>query len=318
MRAWALLLALAATTALAQAPAPSVPKIGVLMFAPLTDAAQARFRQGLRKFGYLEGGNVVVLWRSAEGRADRTTALAAELARERVDVIVAEFTPSVRAARAATTSIPIVMAPAGDPVATGLVASLARPGGNITGVTNVASGLSGKRLELLREAIPRLSRVGLLIHGADPLDREFVDETRAAAASAGIALEVASVPRSGDLDAALTRMAKARVGAVIVPGNLPVAYRETAAAALRHKLATISLFEPFPEAGGLMSYGPSMADIQERAAGYVDRILKGAKPADLPVESPTRVGLVINLSTARALGLAIPQSLALRADRVIE
>jgi putative ABC transport system substrate-binding protein len=312
----AALLGLAATPAFAQ-PTTS-PRIGVLMFSPLTEAAKARFRAGLRKFGYVEGTSATVVWRSAEGRADRTAALAAELVQQRVDVIVAEFTPSVRAARGATTTIPIVMAPAGDPVATGLVASLARPGGNVTGVNNIATGLSGKRLELLREAIPRLARVGLLIHGSDPLDREFVDETRAAATAAGVALDVASVPRPADLDQVLAGMAKARVGAVVVPGNLPLPYRETAAAALRHKLPTISLFESFPDAGGLMSYGPSQADIQERAAGYVDRILRGAKPGDLPVESPTRFELVVNLATAKALGIAVPRALALRADRVIE
>ena len=302
----------------AQQPARELPRIGVLMFTPMTTAAQDGFRQGLRHHGYLEGQNILVEWRSAEGRTDRAHAVAAEFVRLKVSVIVAEFTPAVQAAKNATQTIPIVMAPAGDPVASGLVASLARPGGNITGLSNIAAELSGKRFELLRELIPGVARVGLLIHGADPLDKTFVDETRTAAARAGIQVHVASVPRPEDLDVALLGMTRERVGAVIVQGNLPVPVRQIAQSALRHRLPSMSLLSQFPEAGGLMSYGASLIDIQRRAATYVDKILKGARPADLPVESPTTFELVINRKTARALGLAVPASALLRADRVIE
>lgn len=302
----------------AQQSARELPRIGVLIFTPMTTAAQDAFREGLRSHGYVEGQNVLVEWRWAEGRMDLAQAVAAEFVRLKVSVIVAEFTPAVQAAKNATHTIPIVMAPAGDPVASGLVASLARPGGNVTGLSNIAAELSGKRFELLRELIPGVARVGLLIHGADPLDKTFVDETQTAAAKAGIQLHVASVPRPEDLDAALSGMIREQVGAVIVQGNLPVPLREIAQSALRHRLPSMSLLSQFPEAGGLMSYGASLIDIRRRAATYVDKILKGAKPADLPVESPTTFELVINRTTARFLGLAVPASVLLRADRVIE
>ena len=303
---------------LAQQSAGELPRIGVLMFTPLTKAVQEAFRQGLREHGYVEGQNVLVEWRSAEGRTDRAKALAAELVRLKVGVIVAEFTPAVLAAKNATQTIPIVMAPAGDPVASGLVASLAHPGGNITGFSNIAAELSGKRLELLRELVPGLTRVGLLIHGADPLDKAFVEETQTAAARAKIQLRVVSVPRPEDLETALTAMTKEQVAAMIVQGNLPVPARQIAELAVRHRLPSISLLPQFVESGGLMSYGASLSDIQRRAASYVDKILKGAKPADLPVERPTKFELVINRKTARTLGLTVPPSVLLRADQVIE
>jgi putative tryptophan/tyrosine transport system substrate-binding protein len=295
-----------------------MPRIGVLVFTPMAPAVQDGFRQGFREHGYIEGRNVVVEWRSAEGRTERAKAMAAELVRLKVNVIVAEFTPAVQAAKEATSTIPIVMAPAGDPVATGLVASLARPGGNVTGVSNVAAELSGKRFELLREFLPGVARVGLLINGADPLDKAFVEATRTAASSAGIQLDVASVPRPADLESALAGMTKAGARAVIVPGNLPVPAALIAQSTQRHSLPSISLLSQFPESGGLMSYGASPNDIRRRAAGYVDKILKGASPANLPVERPTTFELVINRKTAAALGLSLPPSLVLRADRVIE
>jgi putative tryptophan/tyrosine transport system substrate-binding protein len=246
----------------AQPPAGGIPRVGVLMFMPMTKLAQDDFRRGLREHGYVDGQNVAIEWRSAEGRIDRAHALADELVRLRVSVIVAEFTPAAQAAKKATGAIPIILASAGDPVATGLVASLARPGGNITGFTNLAAGLSGKRLELLREVIPRLARVGLLILGTDPLDKAFVDETRSAATRGGIPVSVAAVPRPADIDAALAGMAKEPVGAVIVPANLPVPLRQLADLTLRHRLPSISLLNQFAEAGGLMSYGASVSDIR--------------------------------------------------------
>ena len=294
------------------------PRVGVLMFMTMTRGAQEDFRLGLRDHGYVDGQNVVIEWRSAEGSVERANALAEELVRLRVSVIVVEFTPAAQAAKKATATIPIVLASAGDPVATGLVASLARPGGNVTGFTNLAAELSGKRLELLRQMIPGLARVGSLIHGTDPLDRAFVDETRAAAAQSGIQVRVNAVPGAGDLDAALAGMAKERVAAVIIPANLPVPIRQITELALRHRLPSISLLTQFPEAGGLMSYGASVSDIRRRTGAYVDKLLKGARPGDLPVEQPTKFELVINLKTAKALRLTIPPSLLARADRVIE
>jgi putative ABC transport system substrate-binding protein len=299
-------------------PSRDMPRIGVLVFTPMAPAVQDGFRQGLRDHGYVEGRNIVVEWRSAEGRTDRAKAMAAELVRLKVNVIVAEFTPAVQAAKDATSTIPIVMAPAGDPVAMGLVASLARPGGNVTGLSNVAAELSGKRFELLRDFLPGVARVGLLINGTDPLDKAFVDATRAAASSAGIQLHVAAVPRAEDLEAALSGMTEAGARAVIVPGNLPIPAGLIAQSIQRHRLPSISLLSQFPEAGGLMSYGASPNDIRRRAVAYVDRVLKGASPADLPVERPTTFELVINRKTATALGLSLPPSLVLRADRVIE
>jgi putative ABC transport system substrate-binding protein len=311
-------LGLAAAIAAQAQPSRDTPRIGVLVFTPMAKAVQDGFRQGFRDHGYVEGHNIVIEWRSADGRTERAKAMAAELVRLKMNVIVAEFTPAVQAAKDATSTIPIVMAPAGDPVATGLVASLARPGGNVTGLSNVAAELSGKRFELLREFLPGVARVGLLINGADPLDKAFVDATRTAASGAGIQLHVATVPRPEDLEVALAGMTKAGAGAVIVPGNLPVPADQIARSAQRYRLPSISLLSQFPESGGLMSYGASPNEIRRRAVGYVDKILKGANPADLPVERPTTFELVINRKTAAALGLSVPPSLVLRADRLIE
>ena len=301
----------------AQQPA-SLPNLGVLLFLPLTKVVQEDFRRALRDHGYVEGRNIVVEWRSADRSVERANTLAAELVRLNVRAIIAEFTPAVRAAKNATTTIPIIMASAGDPVATGIVPSLARPGGNITGFTNLAAELSGKRLGLLREIVPGLARVGMLIHGADPLDGAFVDETRAAAANAGIQVLVKSVPRPEDLAGTLSALTKEHVGGVIVLGNVPVPVKQIALAIQEHRLPSISVLNDFVEAGGLMSYGASLSDIRGRAVGYVDKIFKGAKAADLPVERPTKFELAVNQRTAKALGLTIPPSLLLRADQVIE
>ena len=288
------------------------------MFTPATKAFEERFREGLQDRGYVEGKNIRVEWRSADGKVARANALAAELARLNVSVIVAEFTPAVHAAKNATQSIPIVMAPAGDPVASGFVASYSHPGGNITGVSNVAAELSGKRLELLREIVPKLSRVGMLIHGADPLDDGFVNATREAAARNGIEVSVLPVPRADAVERAFAAMAREQVGALILLGNLPVPARQTAQLAEKHRLPTISPIRQFADAGGLMSYGANLSDIYRRAASHVDKILKGAKPAELPVERPTKFELVVNRKTARAIGVSLPSSLLLRADLVIE
>jgi putative ABC transport system substrate-binding protein len=295
-----------------------MPSIGVLVFTSMTRTFQDEFRQGLRDHGYIEGQNVVVEWRAAEGQTDRAKALAAELVRLRVDVIVAVNTPAVEAAANATSTIPIVMASAGDPLGTGLVASFARPGGNITGMSSMAAELSAKRIELLRELIPGLTRVAVLIHGGNSFTKPFVDETQAATKRAGLQLQVLDVRQPQDVEAAFSAIAKERAGAVLIPTGLAAAAWRTAELALRQRIPSVSFQRQFVESGGLMSFGANVADMHRRAARFVDRIFKGAKPGDLPVEQPTTFELVINLKTAKALGLIVPRSLLARADHVIE
>jgi putative ABC transport system substrate-binding protein len=298
--------------------ASKVPRVGVLTTTPTTAILQEAFRQGLRDHGYIEGQNILVEWRAAEGRADRAKVLAVELVGLKVDVIVAIFTPAVQAAKDATSTIPIVMAPAGAPVATGLVASLARPGGNITGIAGLDAELQGKRLELLREFIPHLTRVSLLINAADPFAKPFVSEAQVAAKRTGIQIHVVGVHRPQELDAAFAAMTKQRADAVIVQGALTASAWQAGDLAVRHRLPSMSVTKEFAESGGLMSYAASFTDIYRRAASYVDRIMKGARPGDLAVEQPTTFEFVINLKTAKALGLKIPPSLLARADQVIE
>lgn len=312
-----LLLLLMPLTAEAQQHEAKRPRIGVLVFTSLTTAQQAEFRQALRDHGYVEGQNVLVEWRAADGRPDRAKALVGELIGLKVDVIVAMTTGAVEAARNATSTIPIVMM-AGEPVGSGLVASLARPGTNITGVSQIAAELSGKRIELLRELIPRLTRVALLINETSPFARPLLEETRTATKRAGIQLHVLDVRQSGEVAAAFSMIAKERASAVIVPSALAAPTWRTAEFALRYRIPSVYFQRQFAEAGGLISLGPNFVDMHRRTASYVDRILKGAKPGDLPVEQPTRLELVINLKTAKALGLKIPPSLLLRADYVVE
>jgi ABC-type uncharacterized transport system substrate-binding protein len=295
-----------------------MPRIGVLTFTPMTDVLQESFRQGLRDHGYVEGENTVVEWRAAGGRNDLAKALAVELVRLKVDVIVAIFTPAVQAAKDATRTIPIVMAPAGAPVATGFVASLARPGGNITGIAGLDAELQGKRIQLLQELVPGLTRVGLLINAADPFAKPFVAETQLAAKRIGVQVHIVDVRRPQDIDAAFATMTKQGANAVIVQGVLTASAWQTGTLAGRYHLPSLSVTKQFAESGGLMSYSASFTDTYRRAASYVDRILKGAKPADLPIEQPEKFELVINLKTAKTLGLTIPPSLLQRADQVIE
>jgi putative ABC transport system substrate-binding protein len=318
LAAAALLVLVAPLVTEAQQQAGKVPRIGVLTSNPMTAALQEAFRQGLRDHAYVEGQNILVEWRAAEGRADRAKALAEELVGLKVDVIVAIFTPAVRAAKDATSTIPIVMAPAGAPVATGFVASLARPGGNITGIAGLDAELQGKRIELLRELIPGLTRVGLLINAADPFAKPFLDEAQVAAKRTGVQIHIVDVRRPQEIDAAFAAMTKQRAGAVIVQGVLTASPWQAADLAVRHRLPSLSVTKQFAESGGLMSYAASYTDTYQRAASYVDRILKGAKPSDLPVEQPTKFELVINIKTATVLGLTIPPSLLQRADQVIE
>jgi putative ABC transport system substrate-binding protein len=296
------------------------PTIGVLATARLTKAIQAAIRDGLREYGYVEGRNIAVEWRAAEGRLDRAAALATELAHLKVDIIVALLTPAVQAAKNATTRIPIVMAPAGDPVGSGFVVSLARPGGNVTGVTGIGAELSGKQIEALRQLVPGLTRLALLTNPiGDTFSKSLAAQAQAAAKTTGIRLHLVSVSNADELEPAFTTMASYRDEGVMVQGPIFVPlFERIAQLGLRYRLPMISAPKEFAEAGGLLAYGASQTDLARRAMFYVARILRGARPADLPIEQPTKFELVINLKTAKALGLTIPPSLLARADQVIE
>jgi len=278
------------------------------------------FLQQLRELGYIEGQNIVLEYRYAEGRAERLPDLAAELVSLKVDVIVAGGTPAPLAAKHATGTIPIVMTAAGDPVGSGLVTSLARPGGNVTGLSARSPELAGKRLQILKEVVPGLARVAVLWNATNPYAALVVRETEAAARTLGVQVQFLEVRGPDDFGNALPAAIRGRPDALIlVEDPLTFRYRmQVADFAVRHRLPTTYGYREFAEAGGLMTLGPNLADMYRRAASYVDKILKGAKPGDLPVEQPTKFELVINLRTAKALGLTIPQSLLLRADQVIE
>ncbi len=301
-----------------------VPRVGALWIGSATTPTVSAFDEALRDLGWVEGQNIVIERRYAEWSYERLPGLAAELVRLRVDVILAGGgPPSLNAARDATKTIPIVMvASSSDPVGQGLIKSFARPGGNITGLVTAPEGLGGKRLELLKEAIPGLSRVGVLWDAS--ITRSAVSRvwklTEEAARLLGVEVLVFEVHEPTDLDSAVKAATKARVGGLAVFGTpMFVRHRgEIADLLTKHRLPAISEWRDFPEAGLLMSYGASRPAQFRRAAVYVDKILKGAKPGDLPVEQPTKFELVINMKTAKALGLTIPPSLLLRADQVIE
>jgi len=278
------------------------------------------FRQGLRDLGWVEGQNIVIEYRWAEGRFDRLPDLAAELVRLKVDVIVASPAAPALAAKNATGTIPIVFMGAGDPVGQGLVASLPRPGGNVTGLSyGVGPSIFAKDLELLKEAVPKVRRVAVLFNPASPT-QHIISEVKDAARSLGLQLQLVEARGPGDFDGAFAAMARERAGALFVVTD-PVFSPHRARLvdlAIKNRLPTIFTQREDAEAGGLMSYGPRLSDLWRRGATYVDKILKGAKPADLPVEQPTKFELVINLKTAKALGLTIPPSLLARADEVIQ
>src|SRR5258705_9391767 len=278
------------------------------------------FRQSLRELGYVEGENIAFLDGFAEGHPGRLPGLAAELIRQKVDIILAASPPAIRAAKNATTAIPIVMITADDPVRSGYVASLARPGGNITGVTFLAVDLFSKQMELLKQVVPGLKRVAFLWDPTMPTTTEDVTGVRAAARRLGLQLQVVEARGSSDYDAVFAAIERGRAGALVIPGS-PTFIQDRSriiGLAARHRLPASYGLKEDAEAGGLMSYGPRQADSVRLAATYVDKILKGAKPADLPVEQPRKFELVINLKTAKTLGLTIPPSLLLRADQVIE
>jgi putative ABC transport system substrate-binding protein len=278
------------------------------------------FLSELRERGYREGQNLVVERRYSEGKSERFPDLAAELVRLKVDVIVSAFSPSLRAAQRATATIPIVMAGVGDPVAAGLVTTLARPGGNITGVTGQAVDLTPKVLQILKEAVPHTARVAYLIQASNPNRERYLRELDSGVQGLGLRPTVVLVQGPEDLADRLNNMLADRPDALIVHGG-PLAYRHMAdilGFAARHRLPTAHDDRAFVLAGGLLSYGPNYADLFRRAAVYVDKVLKGAKPADLPVEQPTKFELVINMKTAKELGLTIPPSVLARADEIIE
>ena len=279
------------------------------------------FLQGLREHGYVEGKNIVIEYRFSEDRNDRLPELAAELVALKVELILASGTPASFAAKQATSTIPIVMGGvAANPVETGLVASLARPGGNITGMSMMSSQLGGKRLELLKEIVPGLSRVAVFWNPPNPTYGPVLKELEAAAPTLGVKLQRLEVRVPGDFEGAFQAATRQRAGALIVPGDPLTANRLKVIAdlALKYRLPTTTDIKEFVEAGGLLSLGPDLVDLYRRSATHVDKILKGAKPADLPMEQPTKLDLALNLKTARALRLTIPQSVLIQTTHVIQ
>src|SRR5262245_12431266 len=316
----AMLLALSFSTE-AQQPT-KIPRIGYLATAPAS-AITARvkaFRQGLRELGYVEGKNIVIEQRYAEDKLDRLSALAAELVSLKVDIIVTGGPSPTRAAKEATTTIPIVMTQVGDPVATGFVASLAQPGGNITGLSTLAPGLSGKRLELMKETISKLSRVAVFGTSATADTAQVLKEVERAAGALRVKLQYVDVVDPKHINTAFQSASKGGAEALIVLGSAAfIAHRtQVVELAAKYRLPTMYNRQEYVETGGLMFYGVNLGDLSRRAAVYVDKILKGAKPADLPVEQPTKFEFIINLKAAKQIGLTIPPNVLARADRVIK
>ena len=299
-----------------------IPRIGLLSpFSPSDTAAwHAAFVHGLEQLGWLDGKNIIIEFRYADGRNDRLRALIADLQHRKVDVIVTAVTNDTLAAKTATTDIPIVMAAAGDPVATGIVQSLARPGGNVTGLSQMSPELSGKRLELLKEIAPKISSVAVLLNPDDPISVLGRNEFRASAPKLGMEVRSFEVRDTDELDRVLRDAAIVRMNALAIMPNpmFVVNLKRIAAFALERRLPSIFHLREFAALGGLVSYGVDRNDLFRRAATYVDKILRGAQPADLPIEQPTKFEFVINLTTAKTLGLAVPQSLIATADEVIE
>jgi len=320
-----LLVLLVAPLAVASARSPDgVPRVGYLNPGSASDPLRQRrleaFRQGLRELGYVEGQNIALESRWAEGKYDRYPALVADLLRLKVDVIVAVGGAATQAAQHVAGTTPIVMSIVIDPLRSGLVPSLARPGGNITGLSNMASDLVGKQLELLKEVVPKVSRVALLWNAANPGGAPQLREAEAAARALGVRLQTLEARVPPEIDSAFEAMIRERAGALVVLpdpifGNQRIQIAELAA---KRRLPSVFGVRESVEAGGLMAYSANLLDLERRAATYVDRILKGAKPAELPVEQPTKFELVINLKTAKAIGLTMPPSVLVRADRVIE
>jgi putative tryptophan/tyrosine transport system substrate-binding protein len=308
------------------APAQQATKIPVIgrLGASSASAEAARveaLRQGLRELGYIEGKNIVIEWRHAEGKLDRLPVLAAELVQQKVDIIITGGGNATEAARKETSTIPIVMAQSGDPVADGFVASLARPGGNITGLSRVSRELSGKRLELLKEIVPKLSRVAVFGTSINRTNAKTLQELELAAPALGVKLQYRDVLDPKDYESAFRAASKGRAEAILVEVWGPVLtphVKEFAQMIVKNRLPAMYVDRRHVEAGGLMSYGVSEPDLDRRTATYVDKILKGRKPADLPVEQPTKFEFIINLKAAKAIGLTIPPNVLYRADKVIK
>ena len=319
-----LLLSASLGTAAAQPPE-KVPRVGYLNPGspsdPLSQRRLEAFRQGLRELGYVEGQNIAIESRWAEGKYDRYPALAADLVRLKVDVIVAHGGAATQAVQQATRTIPIVMSLVLDPVGSGLVPSLARPGGNVTGTSFMGPDLVGKQLQLLKEVVPKVSRVALLRNPANPASAAGLRDAEAAARAFGVRLQALEARDPQEIDSAFAAMTRERAGALLILPD-PIfgnQRRQITELAAKRRLPVIYGGTPeYAEAGGLMVYGPNELDLHRRAAIYVDKLLKGAKPADLPVEQPTKFELVINLRTAKAIGLTIPPSLLQRADQIID
>jgi len=307
---------------LAQQQPASVPRIGYLSSGnekAYADALQ-RLRTSLQKFGYVEGKTIAFDYKFAQEKPERLSGLAAELVKSKVDIILAHGTPETRAAKQATTSLPIVMLSVGDPLGAGLVSSLARPGGNITGLTNLDVGLAGKRLELMKEVLPKLSRIAVLRNPANPSGELQYRDTRAAAKGFGITVQLFDVRTPAELESAFRAMPKGSPEALTAMADplFLVWRKQIAELAMANRLPSIFARNENVEAGGLISYGPSLADLYGQSASFIDKILKGAKPGELPIEQPAKFDLFINLKTAKALGISIPKSVQFRADRLFE
>ena len=319
---WLLAVWFFAFLSLAEAQQPAkIPRIGFLAsgspsaYASRTEA----FRQGLRQLGYVEGKTIAIEYRYAEGLTNPLPDLVADLVRVNVEIIVTSSTPATLALKNGTKTIPIVFVAVSDPVGSGLVVSLARPGGNLTGLSNQLMDLVGKDLELLKQAVPKIARVTVLGSTANPDRAELRKPIEVVARSLGVRLQIVDIGEPKDLDGAFSQMTKGRADAVLLRGGALLTDQRIRIAELAalNSLPTIRWDLPFAEAGGLMSYGPSSADMFRRSATFVDKILKGAKPADLPIEQPTKFELIINLKTAKQIGLIIPPNVLARADRVI-
>jgi ABC-type uncharacterized transport system substrate-binding protein len=311
---------LVAPSLVAPQPTRTAPQVAMLLTGSPSDGHRmtAAFREGLRDLGYVDGQNIAVIPQWVD-TPQRLSHLATEVVRKNVDVIVTQGTPAAQAAKRATSTIPIVMATSGDPVAVGLVASLARPGGNVTGNTILAPDLNGKRLELITELVPGISRIAVLSNPTNPITAVDIKTAEAAATGLRVSLHVLEIRDRHDFDRAFKAAKELRAGALLVFADpfILANRNRIAKLAVESRLPAIFGISGFAAAGGLADYGPDLAAMFRRAATYVDKILKGARPADLPVEQPTRLELVINTATAKTLGLQIPQSILLRADRVI-
>ena len=320
-----LLLAVPLGTAAAQSVEKErVPRVGYINPGSSSDPVRLRrleaLRQGLRELGYVEGRNIALEPRWAEGKYDRYPALAADLVRLKVHIIVAVGGRATQVAQQATRTIPIVMSLVTDPLESGLVTSLARPGGNVTGTSIMAPDLVGKQFELLKQAVPEVSRVALLWNPANPGSAPQLREAEAAARAVGVRLQALEARVPQEIDSAFAAMTKERAGALVVLADA-ILYnqrKQIAELAAKSRLPSVSVLREYAEAGGLIVYSADFLDLERRAAYFVDKILRGAKPADLPVEQPTKFDLIINLKTAKAIGLTIPPSLLLRADQIIE